>query len=146
MGQLQRQAAALEQARKAALTETKKFPPTNETMMVIPPTYREWKISLQLQQQHHVTPTPATLHHTSIPPPSLLIGNSQSLGGDIIAITFRLEGDDEEEVTVIVEDVLSLDSLMETVMIEGSVLEDLDMAMIAILLIDTVKGKNRLLY
>ena len=96
-------------------------------MMVIPPTYREWKFSQQLQQQRHVTPTPATLHHTLIPPPSFHIGNGKSFGGDITAITFKLEGGDEEEVLVIVEDVLSLDFLMETVMIEGSILEDFDM-------------------
>lgn len=45
----------------APIPETNKYPPTNETMMIVPPTFREWKVGQQQQQfsifsSHPITP------------------------------------------------------------------------------------------
>ena len=44
---------------------------------------------------------------------------------DITALTFKSAWDDELEVSVIIEDPLSLDSVMEMAMLEGNVIVDL---------------------
>ena len=111
------------------MPETKKYPPINETMMVMPPTLREWKATqiqaVQLQQLQHVTPPYHHPSNTTIPPQSSLLDNRGEFGGDIIALTFKAAWDDELEVSVIIEDTLSVNSVMLLVMEYGDVFDDL---------------------
>ena len=57
----------------------------------------------------------------SVPPVNI----SGVVSGDITALTFKAAWDDELEVSVIIEDPLSLDSVMEMMMLEGDVFIDL---------------------
>jgi len=109
------------------LPETGKFPPTNISMMEIPPTLREWKQTQQQQQVqgYHVTPPPPFNPHQLHTSSSVRISNSEACGGDIMTITFRAEWDEELETSVIIEDSLSSSSTMDSVMAEGEVLDDL---------------------
>ena len=109
----------------APMPETGKFPPTNETMMDIPPTLREWKSTqIRLSSFHHSITPPHHALYPSLPsvPPVNISGVDS---GDITALTFKAAWDDELEVSVIIEDPLSLDSVMEMVMLEGDVFVDL---------------------
>ena len=111
------------------MPETKKYPPTNETMMVMPPTLCEWKATqlqtVHLQQLQHVTPPYHHLSHNTIPSSSLLPNNIDDVNGEITALTFRASWDDDLEVSVIIEDTLSSNSTMAIVMEHGDVFDDL---------------------
>ena len=73
--------------------------------------------------------TPPFQHHSpTTMPPSVMVnmsGNREGSDGDITAIIFKTEEGDDLEVSVIIEDVLSSNSLMELVMVEGEVYCDL---------------------
>jgi len=105
---------------------TRKFPPTNEAMMVVPPIFKEWKQSQQHHQQHHITPP---YLHNSIQPSTFLTNSNNNTRDDITAITFRADWDDDLEVSVIIEDNLSDNSAMDLVMKKGDVFDDLDVPM-----------------
>ena len=92
--------------------------------MVIPPTFREQKATQHQHATRHITP----FHHTSYAlfQSSLSSNNNrEDCGSDIPVIAFRVDGDEDAEVSVIIEDPLSLDSTMECVMVEGDVFDDL---------------------
>ena len=102
------------------MPETDKYPPTNATMMITPPTFREWKAS-QLPQfnifgadtrTNNITPT-----GVSYAPPAAL----SVLCDELVGVTFRAEWDEEEEVSVMVEGNLTINSTMEDIMREGEV-------------------------
>ena len=107
----------------APMPETRKFPPTNATMMVIPPTFREWKAT---QLHHQVSPVynPTLPQTLAISSSSTLSNNGDGCVGDLIAITFKAEWDTDMEVSVIIDDTLSPESMMEEVMDEGCVFAD----------------------
>ena len=114
------------------MPETGKFPPTNETMMDIPPTLREWKSTqIRLSSFHHSITPPHHAPYCTVPtvPP---VNNIGVVSGNIIALTFKAAWDDDLEVSVIIEDPLLLDSAMEMVMEEGDVFCDLDISIEAI--------------
>ena len=99
------------------MPETGKYPPMNATMMVMPPTFREWNSTQQQQRfnifgMHNVTPTGVPTSDAVVP----TIENEVLVG-----ITFRANWDDDEEVSVMVEGSLNLDSTMEELMIDGDV-------------------------
>ena len=110
---------------EAPMPETRKFPPTNATMMIIPPTFREWKAT-QVQHQHQVTPIyhPPPPHTLAISSSSTLSNNEDGCVGDIVAITFKAEWDTDMEVSVIIDETLTPESMMEEVMDEGGVFDD----------------------
>ena len=90
------------------MPSTRNYPPTNETMMAIPPTEREWKESNRQQvDMQQVTP-PYTNLHQAIMPSSSLSDNRDEGGDSIAAITFKAEWDDELDVSVIIDNTLSL--------------------------------------
>ena len=106
------------------MPETGKYPPTNETMMISPPTLREWKSS----QQHHfnifnsnsITPTGPT--HTAVSSSSV---HHDDLVDDLVAITFKANWDDKEEFSVMIDDNLTVESTMEEIMVDGDVFAEL---------------------
>ena len=84
------------------MPEIGKCPPTNESMMVVPPTFREWKSTQQQQQfsifgNHHVTPAVGVPHsNTAVLPIAKL--------DELIGVTFKASWGNEEEVSVMVEE------------------------------------------
>ena len=120
------------------MPETSKYPPTNEAMVKVPPTLREWKQSQQ-QNQHHSNfdavrsalrpdQLPLERRHQFISPAYASHSSGHNHGGrvdEIVALTFKI---DEEEVSVMIEDPLSSDSTMELVMKDGDVFEEFGLA------------------
>ena len=104
------------------MPETKKFPPMNETMMVVPPTHREWKAT-QLKQINHFHVAPPFQHRplTSMLSCEMLNmnGNGEDVDGDTVALTFKTKWDELTEASISIEDTLPLHSLMELAMVEG---------------------------
>ena len=108
------------------LPQLNKFPPTNETMCRVPPTYNEWrKISTSSSL---ITPCHsndrATLTTDAVGK-QLDYGISSNRNVDeIVVLKFLRDG---IESCVIVQDELNLDSKMENVLNAGDVLEDLEL-------------------
>lgn len=101
------------------MPETSKYPPTNETIMIIPPTFRDWTSTQQQQFNifgsgvHPITPAAGVQHN-----PTILQSIQQN---DLVGINFRADWDDEEEVSIMVEGTLTVDSAMEDLMADGDV-------------------------
>ena len=108
------------------MPETRKYPPTNEAMLIIPPTHREWEST---QQRRFELRPPLGLAATYIHHPPLA-GSVAADGSidddDIIAITFKSSDDDSKKISVLIDDPLSIDSSMEEVMEEEGVFDEFD--------------------
>ena len=129
------------------MPETGKYPPTNEAMMVTSPTLREWKVTQRHPPaQHQVTPSYPHPPYVTIQSSSSLSNNREGSDSDITAITFKADWDDDLEVSVLVEESISSNSMMELVMEEGGVFEDLGVSADTInsykLLVQTQNGKK----
>ena len=94
------------------MPETSKYPPANETMLITPPTLREWKATQQpvfdIFGLNTITPT-NTQHHAAIMPSTVPNPN------EIDAITFRADWNDEEA-SIMIEDNLTIDTDMENIL------------------------------
>ena len=103
------------------MPETNRYPPTNETMLITPPTLREWKSTQQpvfdIFGSSTITPT-NTHHHAAVMPSTVPNPN------EIDAVTFRAEWNDEE-VSVMIEDNFTIDTDMESILDAEDVLSDL---------------------
>ena len=101
--------------------ETGKFPPLNESMMIAPPTLREWK-STQQQQPFNIfganPVTPSGVFHRAATLPPIQCN-------ELVGLTFKAEWNDEEEISVMVEGNLNMESTMEDVMKDGDVNSEL---------------------
>ena len=96
--------------------ETLKYPPTNEDMLKIPPSLRDWKRS---QQSAQITPLPTS--SSTILPSQLPSTVTMAEGVDeIIVITF-VNGRDDSEISVMIEGELNNSSTLEAVMKDGDI-------------------------
>ena len=100
------------------MPETSKYPPMNATMMVMPPTFREWSSTQQQQRfnifggMHNVTPT-------GIPNTNSVVPSMHN--DELTLITFRADWGNNEEVSVMVDGNLGPGSSMEELMDDGDV-------------------------
>ena len=91
-----------------SIPETKKFPPTNETMIIMTPTFREWKATqLHAAQLQHIIPLYPRPTYNLIQPSLSLLDDREEVGRDIIVMNFKAACDEDLEVSVIIEDTLS---------------------------------------
>ena len=118
------------------LPETNKFPPTNETMMKLPPTLRDWKKS-QNQDCDYLNPMmqmhglqPAQMPFLSKPSNDQFLNTRMAIDDDdIIVIKFIREGRPTDDVAVYIDSPLSKQSTIAEVIEEGDVCEELDIAL-----------------
>jgi len=100
------------------LPETNKYPPSNETIIKTPPSLRDWK---QKNQQGTFNPIASFAnllqHHQSN-----TVVEQSTMEEEIVAITFCNGEDGEEEISVMIEDPLHMDSTMMDVMAHDDVL------------------------
>ena len=104
------------------MPETNKYPPTNETMLIIPPEYKNWN---QTQQRSfafapmgsNISPLGMTNAGMISSAPTQITRTDDA----IIVITFKFDGD---ELSVMVEDTVTVDSSMEEVMEEGDIFDE----------------------
>ena len=72
------------------LPDTNNYPPTNETMMITPPTHCEWKASQQRQFEfQHSTQQPTLQHHQSTSVSQAKHSNNETRGDEIMGMTFK---------------------------------------------------------
>ena len=112
------------------MPETSKYPPTNEGMMVIPPTLREWRATNQLDTNFNLRNPIGfnnQMHSIQAVTPMNNVGGCIRQDGGTIGITFKAEWDDKEELSVMIDGDLSMSSTMEDVMIDGEVVGDFRM-------------------
>ena len=118
------------------LPETNKFPPTNETMMKLPPTLRDWKKS-QNQGCDYLNPVmqmhglrPAQMPFLTKPSNDLSLDTRTAVDDDdIIVIKFIREDNPMDDVSVYIDTPLSKQSTFAEVIEEGDVCEELDIAL-----------------
>lgn len=106
------------------MPQTGKFPPTNELMMAVPSTLKDWNAT----QQHQFSIFNSATHHLITPTGSALPSVATLptvLHDELVGLTFKVDWDTQEEVSVMIVDDLSMNSTMGDVITEGGVLLEL---------------------
>ena len=110
------------------MPQTVKFPPTNELMMAVPPTFKDWTATQQQQFSIFNSATHHSTHHSITPTNStlpLITTLPTVLHDELVGLTFKADWDTQEEVSVMIVDNLSINSTMDDVITEGDVLLEL---------------------
>ena len=107
------------------LPETDKYKPLNESMMAVPPNLRDWRAKQENQNHSYSFNSPTFQPHSSAQ--HITPRQSDSSTNQLIGITFRTFDTDDNETSVLICDKLTSASTMEEVMLEGEVLDDLDL-------------------
>ena len=121
------------------LPETLKYPPTNEMMLKVPPTMREWRKDCT-QSTTIITPTPTAAAYCN-PQVSTVISDKPVDEDEIIVFSFQKK-DTSEDVSVMIEPPLSSVSTLADVMQEGGIFKEFDIDSTADDLMSTPSAKT----
>ena len=109
------------------MPKTGKSPPTNESTMIVPPTFCEWKSTQEQEQQqqpfsifenHPFTPTVVVPHGNVVVLPISHLD-------ELLGVTFKTGWDDEEDVSVMGDGNLTLNSALVYVISDVGVIAEL---------------------